>query len=469
MNINLHNKPTILQQIVLDKIEWVKQKQAAFPLEQFQQKITKSDRTFYEALAQGTHQRPVFILECKKASPSKGLIRQEFNLTEIANVYRHYAGAISVLTDEKYFQGDFAFIKQVRDIVHQPVLCKDFMISEYQVYLARYHQADAILLMLSVVDDDTYRTLSTLAHEVGMGVLTETSNQQELERAIALGAKVIGINNRDLHDLSVDLDRTPSLARQIPADRIIISESGIYTHKQVQQLKSDVNGFLIGSSLMGSTDLNNAVRSVIFGENKVCGLTRPQDVQAVYAQGALYGGLIFAEKSPRCLSLRQAQELVTQAPLRFVGVFQNQDKDLIVKLAKQLELFAVQLHGAETAEFITALRQDLPPHCQIWQAISIDVSQSAVDFQPISAVDRYVLDSKIGNQQGGTGVTFDWSKIPAQYKDNIMLAGGITPQNIELALEQQCLGVDLNSGVESAAGIKDNAKLAQAFQHILDK
>lgn len=91
-------------------------------------------------------------------------------------------------------------------------------------------------------------------------------------------------------------------------------------------------------------------------------------------------------------------------------------------------------------------------------------------FQPISAVDRYVLDSKIGNQQGGTGATFDWSKIPAQYKDNIMLAeGGINPQNIELALEQQCLGVDLNSGVESATGIKDNAKLARAFQHILDK
>lgn len=469
IELNLANKPTILQQIVLDKIEWVKQKQATFPLEQFQQKITKSDRTFYKALAQGTHQRPVFILECKKASPSKGLIRQEFNLTEIANVYRHYAGAISVLTDEKYFQGDFTFIKQVRDIVHQPVLCKDFMISEYQVYLARYHQADAILLMLSVVDDETYRTLSTLAHELGMGVLTETSNQQELERAIALGAKVIGINNRDLHDLSVDLGRTPPLARQIPADRIIISESGIYTHKQVQQLKSYVNGFLIGSSLMGSSDLNNAVRSVIFGENKVCGLTRPQDVQAVYAQGALYGGLIFAEKSPRCVSLRQAQELVTQAPLRFVGVFQNQDKDLIVKLAKQLALFAVQLHGTETAEFITALRQDLPSNCQIWQAISIDVSQSAVDFQPISAVDRYVLDSKIGNQQGGTGVTFDWSKIPAQYKDSIMLAGGINPQNIGLALEQQCLGIDLNSGVESAAGIKDTVKLAQTFQQILDK
>ena len=111
-------------------------------------------------MAKGSHQKPAYILECKKASPSKGLIRSEFKPTEIAQVYKHYANAISVLTDEKYFQGDFAYIKQVRDVVTQPVLCKDFMISEYQVYLARFYQADAILLMLSVVNDETYRILA---------------------------------------------------------------------------------------------------------------------------------------------------------------------------------------------------------------------------------------------------------------------------------------------------------------------
>ena len=104
--MNLNDKPTILQKIVMDKIEWVKQKKAEFPLERFKQNVTKSDRSFYTALAKGTHQRPAFILECKKASPSKGLIRAEFNLPEIANVYKNYASAISVLTDEKYFQGE---------------------------------------------------------------------------------------------------------------------------------------------------------------------------------------------------------------------------------------------------------------------------------------------------------------------------------------------------------------------------
>ncbi len=339
----------------------------------------------------------------------------------------------------------FAFIQRYHD---QPVLCKDFMISEYQVYLARYYQADAILLMLSVVNDETYRVLADLAHSLGMGVLTETSNEQEFERALALGAKIIGVNNRNLHDLTVDLNRvvelTEKLSDRIPADVRIISESGIYNHKQIRQLQKVAHGFLIGSSLMGNQDLNNAVRSVIFGENKVCGLTRAQDVKIVYKNGALYGGLIFAEHSKRCVSLRQAQELVTAAPLRFVGVFQNQEIDFIVKIANQLQLYAVQLHGAETETFITALRQQLPENTQIWKAISVNTeTQSAVDFTDDLNVDRYIFDSQTANQQGGTGKTFDWSLIPEHLKHKIILAGGISPNNVKQAIQQNCLGFNL--------------------------
>ncbi|THA00528.1 bifunctional indole-3-glycerol-phosphate synthase TrpC/phosphoribosylanthranilate isomerase TrpF [Rodentibacter pneumotropicus] len=467
------NSATVLQKIVLDKAAWVKAKEAEFPLSEFHQNITKSDRSFYDTLSKGTHQKPAYILECKKASPSKGLIRAEFNLDEIANVYKHYASAVSVLTDEKYFQGDFEFLPQVRNIVPQPILCKDFMISEYQVYLARYYQADAILLMLSVVNDETYQVLANLAHSLGMGVLTETSNEEEFERALSLGAKIIGVNNRNLHDLTVDLNRvvelTKKYADRIPADVRIISESGIYYHQQIRQLQKVTQGFLIGSSLMGSADLNNAVRAVIFGENKVCGLTRTQDVKTVYANGALYGGLIFAEKSKRCISLRQAQELVTAAPLRFVGVFQNQEIDFILKIAQQLRLYAVQLHGAETLEFIVDLRSKLPKTCQIWKAVSINSSKkSAVDFTDDLNVDRYIFDSQTANQQGGTGKTFDWSLIPENLKYKTILAGGISPENIELATAQDCLGVDLNSGVESAPGVKDDAKVRSVFEKIFN-
>ena len=464
---------TVLQKIVLDKAQWVKAKETEFPLSQFKQNVQKSDRSFYAALAKGTHQKPAYILECKKASPSKGLIRAKFNLENIANVYKHYASAVSVLTDEKYFQGNFEFLPLVRNTVSQPVLCKDFMISEYQVYLARYYQADAILLMLSVVNDETYRVLADLAHSLGMGVLTETSNEEEFERALALGAKIIGVNNRNLHDLSVDLNRvvelTEKYADRIPTDVRIISESGIYNHSQIRQLQKVAHGFLIGSSLMGNQDLNNAVRSVIFGENKVCGLTRAQDVKIVYENGALYGGLIFAEHSKRCVSLRQAQELVTAVPLRFVGVFQNQEIDFIVKIANQLQLYAVQLHGVETEAFITALRHQLPESTQIWKAISVNTeAQSAVDFTGDLNVDRYIFDSQTENQQGGTGKTFDWSLIPEYLKHKIILAGGISPNNVEQAIQQNCLGLDLNSGVESSAGVKDQEKVRLVFEKIFN-
>lgn len=466
----MQNQPTILQKIVQDKTLWVEQAEKNFPLSQFKDQIQASDRDFYGELAKGNHSTPAYILECKKASPSKGLIRAEFDLEAIANVYKNYATVISVLTDEQYFQGDFRFINQVRQIAPQPILCKDFMISPYQVYLARFHNADAILLMLSVVDDETYRQLSDLAHSLGMGVLTETSNEQEFERALALGAKIIGVNNRNLHDLTIDMDRIVYLVEkyraQIPADVRLISESGIYDHNQVKTISKTAHGFLIGSSLMGNADLNNAVRAVILGENKVCGLTRVQDVKAVYENGALYGGLIFAENSPRALSLRQAQELVVQAPLRFVGVFQNQAVDFVEKIAKQLELYAVQLHGDEDEQYIAELATRFNGKIQIWKALSIDTTATSFDFHDNPQVQRYILDSQTGSQKGGTGVAFDWALIPSELKSKAILAGGISLENIEKALQVGCLGVDLNSGVEKTKGIKDEQKIQQIFAQI---
>lgn len=464
-------QPTILQKIVQDKAIWVQKKEQAFPLDHFKHTLKPADRDFYGQLSMGTHQIPAYILECKKASPSKGLIRAEFDLDAIAQVYKHYASAISVLTDEQYFQGDFRYIDQVKQQTTQPILCKDFIISSYQVYLARYYNADAILLMLSVVDDETYKTLSELAHSLGMGVLTETSTEQEFERALSLGARIIGVNNRDLHTLTIDMNRIVRLVEkyreQIPENVRLISESGIYDHQQIKAIKPFAHGFLIGSSLMGSAELNNAVRSVIYGENKVCGLTRPQDVKAVYEQGALYGGLIFAEGSPRQLSLRQAQELVVNAPLRYVGVFQNQAVEFVEKIAKQLELFAVQLHGQEDEQYIAELAKRLEGKTQIWKACSIDINADSWTFVDNPLVSRFILDSQSGHQQGGTGKSFNWALIPEELKNTSLLAGGIHLDNLDSALAQGCLGVDLNSGIESAKGVKDLEKLTACFVKII--
>ncbi|AFJ46703.1 bifunctional indole-3-glycerol-phosphate synthase TrpC/phosphoribosylanthranilate isomerase TrpF [Shimwellia blattae] len=445
---------TVLTRIVADKAIWVAQRKQQQPLASFQNEIVPSDRSFYHAL-EGT--RTGFILECKKASPSKGVIREDFDPARIARVYKNVASAVSVLTDEKYFQGDFAFLPVVRAIVTQPVLCKDFIIDPYQIYLARYHQADACLLMLSVLDDEQYRQLAAVAHSLNMGVLTEVSNEAELERAIALQARVVGINNRDLRDLSIDLNRTRQLAPRLPHGVTVISESGIRNYRQVRELAHFANGFLIGSALMGADDLHQAVSAVLLGENKVCGLTRPEDAAAAYQAGAVYGGLIFAEGSPRRIDIATARRVMSAAPLRWVGVFRDAPREVVLSTAQQLGLCAVQLHGAEDQPYIDALRAALAPEVQIWKALSVGDTLPARDLHH---VDKYLFD----NGQGGTGQRFDWSLLNGQPLDNVLLAGGLSADNCVEAARAGCSGLDFNSGVESAPGIKDANKLAAVFK-----
>lgn len=445
---------TVLAKIVADKAIWVEARKEQQPLASFQNEVVPSQRRFYDAL-QGA--RTAFILECKKASPSKGVIRDDFDPARIAGVYKHHASAISVLTDEKYFQGSFDFLPIVSQIAPQPILCKDFIIDAYQIWLARFYQADACLLMLSVLDDEQYRQLSAVAHSLNMGVLTEVSNEEELERAIALKAKVVGINNRDLRDLSIDLNRTRQLAPRLGAGVTVISESGINTYAQVRDLSHFANGFLIGSALMSHDDLNAAVRRVLLGENKVCGLTRPEDAAAALEAGAVYGGLIFVDASPRFVNEEQAREVIAGAPLSYVGVFRDAPVADVTALAESLSLTAVQLHGQEDQTYINALRQALAPQVQIWKAQSVGDTLPARDLQH---VDKYVLD----NGQGGTGERFDWSLLNGQTLDNVLLAGGLSPDNCVEAAKAGCAGLDFNSGVESQPGIKDASKLASVFK-----
>lgn len=445
---------TVLAKIVADKRLWVEARKAQQPLASFQNEVEPSQRHFYDALRGA---RTAFILECKKASPSKGVIRDDFDPARIAGVYKHYASAISVLTDEKYFQGSFDFLPIVSGIASQPILCKDFIVDPYQIYLARHYQADACLLMLSVLNDDEYRQLAAVAHSLSMGVLTEVSNEAELERAIALEAKVVGINNRDLRDLSIDLDRTRQLAPRLGAGVTVISESGINTYGQVRELSHFANGFLIGSALMEHDDLGAAVRRVLLGENKVCGLTRPRDALAAYEAGAVYGGLIFVPESPRCVDEAQARKVMSAAPLDYVGVFRNAPAADVAATAKALGLAAVQLHGSEDQHYIDGLRAALPASVQIWKALSVQQSLPARD---LNHVDKYLLD----NAQGGSGERFDWSLLEGQKLDNVLLAGGLGPDNCVTAAKSGCAGLDFNSGVESQPGIKDAGKLASVFQ-----
>lgn len=456
---------TILAKIIADKRDWIAARKITQPLKSFIQEIIPSDRDFYAALSS----KPAkFILECKKASPSKGLIREDFDLNVIAQIYAKHAAVISVLTDEKYFQGQLDFIALVRKQVQCPVLCKDFILDPYQVYLARYYQADAILLMLSALNDEQYIALSTLAQTLNLGVLTEISNEEERTRAVLLNAKVVGINNRDLRDLSIDLNRTKNLAPLLPKTCCVISESGIHTHQQVRALAPYVNGFLIGSALMQRPDLEHAVRQIIFGDNKICGLTREEDAKAAFDAGANYGGLIFVKASPRCIDLETAQNIMSAAPLSYVGVFQNHPIEHVINITQALNLFAVQLHGDENDEYVSNLRSALSANknvkTQIWKAHSVGETTP----QLTAYADKHLLDTRVGAQCGGTGQAFNWSLIPKEQKESLILAGGLSSENAKEAAALGCAGLDFNSGVESRAGIKDKLKINAVFCALRD-
>lgn len=456
----------VLEKIVADKREEVAARKSALPLDTFKSQLTPSQKSLFAALSEPN---AGFIFECKKASPSKGLIRENFDLDEILAAYTPYAAGISVLTDEKYFQGTFEYLSYVTERVAQPVLNKDFFVDTYQVYLARYYNADAVLLMLSVLDDASYKELADVADSLNLDILTEVSNEEEMVRAIALEAGIIGINNRDLRDLSTDLATTERLVPMLEGathDFVVISESGIYTHDDVLRLSAVSQGFLVGSALMAQEDLPRAVKTLVNGAVKVCGLTSPSQAQMAFERGASFGGLIFAEKSPRCVSKDTALGITQSAPGAYVGVFVNHSVDEVADIASSANLFAVQLHGSEDDAYINELAGKLPSHCEIWVAVGVkDSIPSEVNSHlDNKLVHRVLLDCQVGSAKGGTGESFDWSLLDnIEQKQNIILAGGISPDNVEDAIATGCGVLDVNSGVENAPGDKSAEKLSELF------
>ncbi|MDP4537311.1 bifunctional indole-3-glycerol-phosphate synthase TrpC/phosphoribosylanthranilate isomerase TrpF [Alkalimonas collagenimarina] len=450
----------ILKKIIEHKQHEVAKLKADRPLDSFLHDVKATERKFLDALRKSG---PRFILECKKASPSKGLIRDNFDLDELSTVYGEYADCISVLTDQEFFQGSYDNLSQMRALVQQPLLHKDFIIDPYQIYLGRLCGADAVLLMLSVLSDDEYRQLHDVASSFAMTVLTEVSNEEETKRAVAMNAQLIGINNRDLRDLSTDLDTSIRLRKLIPKNTVVVSESGIYTNQQVRQLSMVADAFLVGSSLMAQPNLALACKKLTRGEHKICGLTRPEDVAAAHQAQAYYGGLIFYPKSPRAVDLEHAKTLVKQADLNFVGVFVNEPADIVSRIATELKLTAVQLHGEETDDYINTLRSLLPEHTEIWKAYRVKNKLPTLTQD----ADRIVLDTYQAGTPGGTGEQFSWQLLAQlNTKLPVMLAGGLQASNINDALQQPVAGLDLNSGLETEPGIKSADKIATAFQII---
>lgn len=258
-NASSNSTPTILKKIVARKWEEIEQRQKTLKLADckaraFDLPETRGFVNNIEAKLQAN--LPAIIAEIKKASPSKGVIRENFIPADIAESYE-LAGAacLSVLTDHDFFQGHEDYLQQARAASSLPIIRKDFMVAPYQIYESRVVNADCVLLIAACLTKDQMQELAGIAQEINLDVLVEVHNEEELHQALTLDTRLLGINNRDLHSFEVSLDNTFKLLGQIPENKIVVTESGIHTPEDVAAMQvKQVNSFLVGEAFMRAED-----------------------------------------------------------------------------------------------------------------------------------------------------------------------------------------------------------------------
>ena len=427
-----------------------------------------------------------FICEVKKASPSKGIIAEHFPYLDIAKEYEVAgAAAISVLTEPDFFKGDKKYLQEIASTVKIPVLRKDFIIDEYQIYQAKVWGASAILLICACLDVPTLTKFRELADSLGLSSLVEAHDEQEVQMAIDCGARIIGVNNRNLKDFTVDVQNSVRLRNLVQDDVIFVSESGLETPEDIQVLR-DNN---IGVALMGETFMRspNKVEKLayLYGSTyytpkvKMCGISKVETIPAVVEAKPNYMGLVFAP-SKRQVTVDQAKTLVEELhkgcakkygsdteqdkddTIKTVGVFVNETVDNLVTIANEVNLDAVQLHGDEDETFIQSLKERT--NVEVWKAVQI---RSAVDAEAWidSSADMLLFDAYHKDERGGTGEVFDWSSLD-EFERPFMLAGGIDSTNVARAIRTvRPYGIDTSSGIETN-GVKDDEKIT-AFTKIV--
>ena len=421
-----------------------------------------------------------FICEVKKASPSKGIIAEHFPYLDIAKEYEVAgAAAISVLTEPDFFKGDKKYLQEIASTVKIPVLRKDFIIDEYQIYQAKVWGASAILLICACLDVPTLTKFRELADSLGLSSLVEAHDEQEVQMAIDCGARIIGVNNRNLKDFTVDVQNSVRLRNFVQDDVIFVSESGLETPEDIQVLR-DNN---IGVALMGKTFMRspNKVEKLayLYGPTyytpkvKMCGISKVDTIPAVVEAKPDYMGLVFApskrqvivEKAKTLVEAlhKQCKEQNNTVSIKTVGVFVNETLDNLVTIAREANLDAVQLHGDEDEAFIQSLKERT--NVEVWKAIQI---RSAADAEAWidSSADMLLFDAYHKDERGGTGDVFDWSCLDT-FERPFMLAGGIDSTNVARAIRTvRPYGIDISSGIETN-GVKNDEKIT-AFTKIVN-
>ena len=408
------------------------------------------------------------IAEFKRRSPSAGTIRGNLSVDEVARRYeRGGACAISVLTDEAHFGGSIGDLRIARSTTTLPILRKDFIVDPIQVYEAAIAGADAVLLIVAALEPTELATLRGLAEdELGLDALIEVHDSDELRRAVRAGARIIGVNNRDLRTFRTSLETSERLIAERPRGTLMISESGLQNAQSLRRLHElGFDGFLIGETLMRASDAEKALRDLIGNAHvqralpiqiKICGITNARDAKACIDLGAQMIGLNFYPQSPRYIQPEVARPIVETLPTgtRSVGVFVDGDADAIRKTANIAGLRCVQLHG----NFPPGITRELAGEFHVIRAFATHTHFRPEDVSLFPNCDA-LIDAYHADLRGGTGQTCNWEDARAalSFARFLILSGGLNPQNVGPAIKAVAPhAVDVCSGVESAPGVKDH-------------
>jgi indole-3-glycerol phosphate synthase / phosphoribosylanthranilate isomerase len=478
---------TFLERIVATTTADLAARQATRPLADVRAQALAAapPRPFAAALRPDDAEPARLIAEIKQASPSKGVLHEAFEPVAQARAYAAGgAAAISVLTEPHFFRGALEHLSTVRASVAVPVLRKDFLLDPYQIYEARAAGADAVLLLCALLGDAEMRALLGLTRDLGMEALVEAHDEVEVERAVRVGATVIGINSRDLRTFAMDPDVLRRCTRLVPADRILVAESGIRQGKDVARARAwGASAVLVGEALMRApnpialarelADAGGGHPAAFFAGRgwpfvKLCGIRDAASAAVAARAGADAIGLIFAP-ARRQVTVEQGRAIAAAAraavagaslaPL-VVGVFVDATLATIAGAANAATLDAVQLSGDESPAFCTEVRRatGLP----VLKALRITTDRATAADAYLTAGAIPLLEPDVRGAVGGTGQRADWARARAlAARWPVLLAGGLTADNVGTAISAVApRGVDVSSGTETD-GVKDPDKLRQ--------
>ncbi len=444
----------ILDEIVAKRKEFYKKRELEIPLDNLLVQIgnVKREHKLYNLCKEKDF---ILFTECKKASPSKGLISENYPYLDIAKAYeKGGTDVISCLTEPNYFQGSDEHFKNIRKNVKSLMLRKDFIFSAYQIVESKVMGADVILLICAILTDEEIKKFMQLAENLGMSCLVETHDEEEIKRAIRLGARVIGVNNRNLKDFTVDFDNALNLRKKYP-NVYMISESGVKTPKDVHLLKkAGLNGALVGEALMKSADpyleLLEYRKASIIPKIKFCGMRRREDIEAVNILKPDFVGFVFAEKSKRRLTLTQAARLkkYLSEDISAIGVFLNQPISMIVEACEKGIIDIIQLHGDEDDNYIKELKSK--------------VDNEIISVYRTSRYAEYVMYDSKDPGQGKKATYYNRAK-----NKPVFLAGGINIDNIDEIKLLNPYAIDMSTSIETD-GCKDFNKMKKIIKKVRD-